>query len=58
MENELSRTDSMIKENVDKIILIMNKLMSDYMESIVDPVNLDEMRKIYKVILLILVFYS
>ncbi len=49
MENELSRTDSMIKENVSKIKIIMNKLMTDYMESIVDPVNLDEIRKIFKV---------
>lgn len=49
MENELSRTDSLIKENVNKIKILMNKLMTDYMESYVDPVNLDEMRKIFKV---------
>jgi hypothetical protein len=49
MDNDLNRTDSIIKEHIPKIQQLTNKLLSDYTQSIIDPVNLDEIRKILKV---------
>ncbi len=49
MDNELNRTDSIIKEHIPKIHQLVNKLLSDHTQSVIDPANLDEIRKILKV---------
>jgi hypothetical protein len=49
MENDLNRNDSILRENINKIQQILAKIKTDYTESIVDPVNCDEIRKILKV---------
>ena len=51
MDNELNRTDSIIKEHIPKIHQLVNKLLADHTQAVIDPANLDEIRKILKVIL-------
>jgi hypothetical protein len=49
MENDLNRNEIMLKENITKLQIILNKITADFSEALVDPVNLDEIRKILKV---------
>jgi hypothetical protein len=49
MENDLNRNENIMKENIGKIQQILTKITNDFVESLVDPINLDEIRKILKV---------
>jgi hypothetical protein len=50
MENDLNKNESLLRESIAKIQHILNKIKTEIAESIVDPLNLDEIRKILKVI--------
>jgi hypothetical protein len=49
MENGQSKNEIFIKENLLKIEQIMNKIREDYNTFVIDPINLDELRRVIKV---------
>jgi hypothetical protein len=49
MENESSKNDGIIKENIIKVDQILLKILQDFKQGIIDPINLEEIRKFYKV---------
>ena len=49
MENDSSKIEGIIKESLNKIKGLFDKLIQDFKISLIDPVYLEEMRKILKV---------
>jgi hypothetical protein len=49
MENDVNKNEIIMKENINKIQQILNKINNDYADSLVDPINIDEIRKLLKV---------
>jgi hypothetical protein len=49
MENDLNKNDGLFKEMTTKINTILEKVSQDYKNSLIDPVHLEEIRKIMKV---------
>jgi hypothetical protein len=50
MENDSSKIDAIIKDNISKIKGLLEKLTQEFKNSLIDPVYLEEMKKILKVI--------
>ncbi len=50
MENDTSKIEGIIKENVSKVKNLFDKISADYKNTLVDPVNLEDIRKILKVL--------
>jgi hypothetical protein len=49
MENDSSKIDGIVRENLTKIKGLLERLTQEYKNSIIDPLCLEEMRKILKV---------
>jgi hypothetical protein len=49
MNNDSFKLESIVKENISKLDSLTTKITNDYKNSIIDPNNLEEVRKIFKV---------
>jgi hypothetical protein len=49
MENDSTKIDSIVRENLTKIKALIERLTAEYKNNLIDPICLDEMRKILKV---------
>jgi hypothetical protein len=49
MNNDSFKLESIVKENISKLDALTSKITNDYKNSIIDPNNLEEVRKIFKV---------
>lgn len=49
MDNVPAKNENVLRENLVKIKQILQKIQIDYDNSIIDPTNLDDLRRIIKV---------
>lgn len=50
MENESNnKIEGIIRDNLNKVSVLLDKIVEDYKNSIIDPINLEEIRKLLKV---------
>lgn len=57
MDNDTAKIEGIIKEQLIKLDTIVNKIHNDYKNSLIDPINLEEMRKIFKVYKIYLIIF-
>jgi len=50
MDNDESKLEIVLKDNYNKITYHLNKLSNDFMNNIIDPFTLEEIRRIFKYI--------
>jgi hypothetical protein len=53
MDNVPAKNETILRENLVKIQQILEKIQTDYDNSIIDPTNLDDLRRIIKVTIII-----
>lgn len=49
MENDSNKIEGIMKDSFNKISTLLDRVSLDYKSSVIDPVTLEEIRKILKV---------